>query len=412
MNEPFTVNAIQMRGINRSAVLEIIRRHTAIDRSSIARQLNLSLPTVMRIVDGLVRDDLVRYSGQKLRSGGRMSILVEFNPCQLIVGVDMSSTPFYGVVADLGGKIHDEITYPHDKTGEEAYQSLVNLIDALLEKARLTGYPIRGIGVGVPGITRYADGIVMGSTILDWKEFPLKTRLLAQFSMPVVVDNVVNLAAVGELWFGAGQNMRNLVVVTVGSGVGAGIIIDGMVYRGSHQAAGEIGHLLPGCSSVGQHFNGLGAMEEIISEAGIVKRAHRRLEEQPLPPGQVHPGCSDRAAHFACQKRETLSARDVFAAARQGQSWAQGVIDETVDYLAQAVASLSVTFDPDGIILGGGIAAEADLLIEPILHRLEGALPILPNLLVSTLGFHAVVMGTLINLLYSSSELYVVQKLV
>jgi predicted NBD/HSP70 family sugar kinase len=105
-----------------------------------------------------------------------------------------------------------------------------------------------------------------------------------------------------------------------------------------------------------------------------------------------------------------LRAEDIFNAARQGQDWARGIVDEVVDYLAVAIANLAVLFDPEIIILGGGVTRSADLLIEPILQRIQGCIPSLPRLVVSTLGRRAAVMGAITNILYSTADFYVVRK--
>ena len=388
-----TITASEMRGINRSAVLDIIRREGVISRSAITERLNLSLPTVMRIVDDLVQEGLVVPTDQKEWSGGRKRSLVRFNSAgHLTVGVDLGGTKMYGAVADLGGRVLHEVTLAHHGTsGEASYRGVVELIESLLSVAREEGGMLRGIGIGAPGVTYHEEGVVQWAPSLGWRDFPLKSRLKADFNLPVVVDNDVNLAALGELWFGAGQNADNLVVIAIGTGIGAGVVIDGAIYRGSHQAAGEIGYLIPERALLGRPYEGFGALEQIASGTGIAGRALQALGGE-AGPGQV-------------------TAEEVFAAARLRRPWASRIVDETVDYLAQAVAAMSLCFDPDMIVLGGGVARSADLLIEPILARLKGVLPVPPNLVASTLGYQAAVMGAILDLLHNTADFYVVRKM-
>jgi predicted NBD/HSP70 family sugar kinase len=314
-----------MRDINRSAILEIIRRESPIARSTIAQRLDVSLPTVMRIVDGLIDEGFVRLHGGTEWSGGRRRPLLEFNAeGRLIVGVDMGGTKMYGALSDLGGNILDEMNIArHGTSGEDSFNRLTTLIDTLLDSPRLAGRKVHGIGVGAPGITLHNEGIVTWANTLHWKDFPLKQRLSEIYPQVITVDNDVNLAAMGELWFGAGQNTQNMVMVAIGTGIGAGIIIDGALYRGASEASGEIGNMLPGCEFLGKNFEDFGALESVASEIGIAERARIALDGKRTT-----------------EELENLSAEDVFEAANQKQEWASVIINETVDYLAIAIANL------------------------------------------------------------------------
>jgi glucokinase len=198
----------------------------------------------------------------------------------------------------------------------------------------------------------------------------------------------------GELWFGAGQNIQNMILIVSGAGIGSGIIIDGALYRGASEASGEIGNFIPGRAFLGKNYQDFGALETVASGTGIVERARLKLKSRRDP-----------------AELEALTADDVFIAARQGQPWVVSIIDETVDYFAIAVANLTALFDPQLIVLGGSISPFGDLLIEPILGRLKGALPALPKLVVSKLGLRAGVMGAITNVLHNTSNFYVVHKL-
>ncbi len=391
-----TITAAEMRGINRSAILELIRRDSPIARTTIAQRLDVSLPTVMRIVDELVKEGFVRPQGATEWSGGRRRPLLEFNADGYIVlGVDMGGTKLYGALSEIGGRIIEEINMEREgASGEDCFTLLTRLIDTLLSSPALKGRKVRGIGVGAPGITHHREGIVKWAYALNWRDFPLKDRLAGRYHLPITVDNDVNLAALGELWFGAGQNAWNMVLITIGAGIGAGIIIDGTLYRGSSESSGEIGHMLPGREFLGKSFLDFGALESVSSVTGIVKQS--RLA---LPAGAA-------AASSAAASDEM-----VFEAARQGQDWAREIVDETVDYLAIAIANLSVSFDPELIVLRESTTHFADMLIEPILRRMQGVIPAPPKLVVSNLGLRATVMGAIVTVLHNTSNFYVVHKL-
>ena len=396
MSEQRTITAAEMRGINRSAVLELIRRESPIARTTIAKRLDISLPTVMRIVGGLMEEGFVRSHDGTEWSGGRRRPLLEFNADgSVVLGIDLGGTKMYGALSDLGGNILDEIDIGHhDTSGEESFSRLVALIDALLVSPRLEGRRVRGIGVGAPGITLHREGIVKWAFTLNWKDYPLKAKLLERYRLPITIDNDVNLAALGELWFGAGQNTRNMVLIAIGTGIGSGIIIDGALYRGASEASGEIGHMIPGREFLGRDYQDFGALESVASGTGIRERASSAFKSQ----GDL-------------ESADRLTAEQVFEAARQKQEWACRIIDETVDYLAIAISNLSVAFDPELIVLGGGVTNSADLLVEPILRRIQGMIPAGPKLVVSNLGLRATVMGAVVTVLHNTSNFYVVHKL-
>jgi len=390
-----TATASLMRSINRSTVLDLIRQNSPIARSQIAQRLNMGLPTVVRIVDNLMAEDLVRLHGTSESTGGRPRPLLEFNGnAHAVVGVDLGGRKMFGTVADLSGAIQHEVYMPYDRDGPgDPLERLCELIARLLEAPRPPGQRMRGIGIGAPGITLSPEGIVAWAPSLGWRHLPLKEILTDRFDLPVFVENDVNLAALGEWGFGAGRGVQNLVSIAVGTGVGAGIIIGGALHRGRNQAAGEIGYLPPGVEFLGRRYAQFGALESLTSWPGIADRARQflRKEGQPVP-------------------ADGLDAQAVFAAARKGEPWACRVVAETVDYLSLAVASVSALFDPDVIVLGGGAAHSADLLIEPILQRLEGVLLFAPRLVASPLGRRAAVMGAIMLVLNATTEHVVVNR--
>jgi glucokinase-like ROK family protein len=385
-----------MRDINRSAILEIIRRESPISRTAIADRLDVSLPTVMRIVDGLVAEGFVRPQGSSEWSGGRRRVLLEFNSDACVVlGVDMGGTKMYGALSDLGGNILDEVNIGHHGTsGDDSFNQLTSLIDNLLASPKLEGRRVRGIGVGAPGVTLHTEGIVTWAYTLHWDNFPLKAKLARRYDLPITVDNDVNLAALGELWFGAGQNAQDMILIAIGTGIGAGVIINGALYRGSKEASGEIGNMIPGREFLGKSYLDFGALESVASGTGIAGRARSLLKSERDP-----------------LELENLASEDVFDAARLKQEWAWQIINETVDYLAIAIANLVASFDPELIVLGGGVSRSADMLIDPIMRRINGIIPNPPKLVVSDLGLRATVMGAITNVLHNTTNFYVVHKL-
>lgn len=393
-SKAFTISATEMRSINRSTILEVIRTNSPISRTEISRRLEVSLPTVMRIIDQLTEENLVRPTGQMEWSGGRTRTMLEFNgSAHLCIGLDLGGTKLYGGVADLSGNIIYEAHIEHHQTqADESFQVLCEFIDKLLEYVNDTGLPLLGIGLGVPGATDQKTGNVKLAPSLGWFDFPLKTRLEERYHHPLIIENDVNLASIGELW-AQPNDVENLVLITIGTGIGAGVVINRILYQGSHHMAGEIGYTLPDRNLLGKAFSGFGALEQLASGNGIAMRARKILEGKRPE-----------------ESLESITAEEVFDAARKGEDWGCLILSETVDYLVQAIAFINQLLDPDVIVLGGGVSREADLLIQPILDRLQGSIPSLPKIEASRLGYQAVVTGSIMQFMRINGNKFLLQK--
>jgi glucokinase len=209
--------------------------------------------------------------------------------------------------------------------------------------------------------------------------------------MPVFVDNDVNLAVLGEHWFGSGRSVQNMMLISIGTGVGSGLIIDGALYRGHSQASGEVGYIVPDIHALGRPYRGFGVLESIISGTGIGHRAGQRC------------GASNGGPE--------LSAEEVFGAARAGEPWAQEIVEETIDYLALGIANINTLLDLELIVLSGGVARQSDLLIDGIHDRIDGVIPRIPCIKVSQLGRRATVMGAIVLVVHATDNYYVVRTL-
>jgi glucokinase len=343
----------------------------------------------MRILEELDRLGVVVRLEEQQYSGGRPRSLVSFNGVShAVIGLDLGGTKMYGTVADLCGTIQAEIYRTSVPSNPEENLNLtIEMIEELLQVPRREGQQVLGIGVGAPGVTLFEDGIVTWAPSLGWRNLPLRQILARRFGLEVVVENDVNLAALGEYGFGVAKGASSLVCLAVGTGIGSGIVIERKIYRGYHQSAGEVGYLLPSKEALGKPYEHFGALESLASGSGVVQRATELIRSQNLPIDV-----------------DTLTAEKVFDWARNGEPWAQAIVDETVDYLALIIAAISVVLDPEVIVLGGGVSRSADILVEPILNRLQGCLPAPVRLVVSNLGYRAAVMGAIMLVLDTSFE--------
>jgi predicted NBD/HSP70 family sugar kinase len=387
-----TGDATLLRRVNESAVLEVIRENGPVTRADMARRLRLSLPTITRIVTDLISDGLIREHSAGNSRGGRRPTLLEFNfRANLIIGVYIGRN-MVGGLADLNGAILKRATRP-SAPGEAGLNTLIDLICELQREAQALGIPLRGVGIGAPSIVEFPKGVVVLSPMLEWRDLPLRQILQEKLGLPVIVQNEINLLTLGESWRGAGRNIRNMACISLGAGIGAGLVIEGQIYSGHHFAAGEIGYAVPGERFLGRKYETYGCLESVAGSLGILRRLALRLAD-----GEV--SSLDRRA--ACDGRLTVDA--VFDAARNGDEVARAVVDETVDYWSIALANLACLVDPARIVISGELSEYGDLFLDRIRWRLQGLVPALPEVVVSDLGMDAAVLGAVALVMRETSD--------
>ncbi|MCL6613678.1 MAG: ROK family protein, partial [Firmicutes bacterium] len=247
----------------------------------------------------------------------------------------------------------------------------------------------RGIGVGVPGGVR-EGGVVQWAPALGWRNLALAEEIARKFPYPVFVENDVNLLALGEYWYGIGQGTRSLVCLAVGTGLGAGIVLDGQVYTGAHAAAGEVCNLVADISYLGRTYPGFGWLEGFVSGPALARRYASLLEEMGKGPhSEVLPN---------------VDAEVVFARAREGEPIACRVVEEFTRYLALALVSIVAVLDPEMIVLGGGVSESADVFRDRLVELCSPVLQVMPRVEVSRLGVDAGVMGAVALALHNTKE--------
>ncbi|MFZ5916240.1 MAG: ROK family protein [Chloroflexota bacterium] len=399
MTRPTSTEAVKHQ--NRSAILKLIREQGAISRVEIARALGLNPSTVSRLVDELMAQELViegNERGHSTHRGGRRSIALKCNPeAGYLIGVDLGGTNIVGGLATLDGEIVARCCgSSRSATGEVGDGSLQRLIDLAQDLIRQCPDPSRlwGVGVGAPAVTLSEEGIVTWAPALGWRDLPLKQIMEHALGLPVFVENDVNLAALGEHWCGAAQGVDDLVAIFIGTGIGSGVILGGKLYRGAGHAAGEVGYMVVDVDSLERRYDQFGCLETLASGSGIAVRARTRIE-------------TDRKTILASllgDDATALTAEAVFDAAREGDPVAGEVVDETVRYLALAVANVACVLNPEVIVIGGGVARSADMLLDGIRQKVDGVVPQVPRLVASALGKDAVVKGAFALVLRQVSE--------
>ncbi len=371
------------RRINQEAILRLLRQRGPLSRAQIARELGLNPSTVGRLVDPLLEVGLLQEMGAQAtgRQGGRPARLVRFNSqAGCIATLDLSGEIWQAALTDLNGEIVETFqAHPVPGDAQANLSVLEDLLHRMLDRPCRLGRPRpQGIGVGAPSIVLWESGTVVWAASLGWRDLPLKAWIEARWPVPVFVENDVNLLALGESWRGAGRGSRYLAVLAVGTGVGAGLVLDGRVYRGASEAAGEVGYLPPTPEALGRTYRGYGPLEEVAGLHGLVRRARESLEA---------------GASSVLAQADPLSSEAVFQAAREGDPLAVALMAEMADHLAMAVAALAVVLNPERILLGGQAVHAADLLLPALGDRLQGLVPSMPELDAAQLGDRAILVG-------------------
>lgn len=385
-----TMNGASMRRHNGARVLDAVRRHGSISRARLVRETKLSAPTVSALVDDLlVRKKLLRQAGVGKSTGGRRPVLIEFNADYgHVVGVDLGSTTIRLALADLNGRIVARHQVPTPRRSRQAVlDHLTGAIRTLMGEKRPASGKLLAIGIGAPGMTDVDKGIVISAVNLrGWVDVPLRDLLQDEFGVPVVVDNDVNMAALGEYWAGSAREASTFVFIALGAGVGAGIVVDGRLHRGTRWYAGEISHMQLDYRRWQEDFGEQGYLESHVGAAAIAALSERTLETRP-------PQAGDR----------TLPVH-LFEAARNGNREAQRAVEQLAVYLGTAVANVVTVLDPSLVVFGGGVSHAGAQLLDPVRSVVRRIVPNVPDLRVSALGDEAQLHGALYSVLQVAEQ--------
>ncbi len=369
-----------LRALNERTLLEYLRSHKPTTRAQLARATRLSKPTVSQALTGLEDAGLVRAVGQSKSSrGGRIAILYEPNPdAGYVVGVDVGRGWVRAAIANLAGDIIARIDKPNDAQSASALVALLSrLARNVVAEAGVSWSQVVHAVIGTPGVfDEPSKRVLFSSNLPEWGRHGLVTELQAAFGLSLSVENDANLSALGERSFGWGSSASTFVYITIGTGVGMGIVINGALYRGARGAAGEIGFLPFGLDEVLEESRKisdtwLGMFEEATSAEAIVRQA----QKLGLP--------------------ASLSARQIFDAAQQGDRKALAVVEQEGYRLASAIAVITAVLDPELIVLGGGIGQRGELLLPPLERRLRQLTPLRPRIVASKLGDDSVLLGSI-----------------
>ncbi|MFF2660729.1 ROK family transcriptional regulator [Kitasatospora sp. NPDC058032] len=364
-------NRQRLRSNNEWLLLERLRLGGPSSRAQLARDTGLSKPTVSAALAALEQAGLAREAGRFIPERGRTAVLYEPDPLAgHVLGVDIGRARLRVAVADLAGDIVARRSVPNEgRTANAVADAVVAAAHEAIAEAGVAAADIVHAVIGTPGVwDERRRGVRYATSLPGWGRPGLFDRIAAGLSTTITVGNDANLAALGEYTLGAGRGSgsRMFAYVLVGTGLGVGVVKDGEPLVGAHGALGEVG-LVP----LPPHADGTpgGTVEQAAAADAVVRTA--------LDLGMTGP----------------LTAKGVFDAARSGDPLAATAVHRAAGQLAYAVAVLSAVLDPDLIVLGGGIGAGADLLLDPLGQALGHLSPMRPTLAPSRLGEEAVLLG-------------------
>lgn len=335
-----------IREINQAIVLNAIRTRGALSRTEIAQMSHLGLPTVSAITAELIESGLLYERSTGASTGGRPRVLLALNAqAGHAVGVKLTEEMAYLVLTDLEATIvaRDE-TPIAGRTPQEIVTTLADAITALMPAAGNS--PVLGVGVGMAGVIDRNRALVRHATYSGWRDLAFGALLESRLNLPVVMDNDVNALAAAEQWFGAGRNASNFIVISLGRGIGMGMVLDGRLFRGTGGGAGEFGHMTivpngPPCAC-GKR----GCLEALVSDPAL-------------------------AAQSSAALRRPLTIQQAIAEAQEGNAELRSIFATAGRTLGMAAANVVNLLNPGLIIVGGEGTRAGALLLEPFRDSLR-----------------------------------------
>lgn len=346
-----------MRAINRFAIIHAIRDAGTISRVDLARRTGLSQATVTGITAELLGEGMLLEQASGRSEGGRRPVPLTLNPQgAYTVGVHLSVDQICVVLMDLQAgilKTHTKKLEPDNYLAEQMIEDLIESVQTCLWQADFTKKQISGIGVAIPGLIDSRTGFVHYVPNYKWNNIGLADRLHERMGVPVYVENSANTLAIFEQWFGIGRGTDNFLLITTEHGIGAGLVLDGKIYRGSNGIAGEFGHTVVDDTGPLCRCGQTGCLEAICGNNAILREAAEAIKRGEL---QLEGGILTIEAVLAEAKGGNAALRAIYA--RAGRT------------LGVGIGNMGKLFDPEKIIITGKGVLAGELLFGPMRETL------------------------------------------
>ncbi|PFO09323.1 transcriptional regulator [Bacillus sp. AFS076308] len=344
-----------MQELNRSIILDTIRKHGPISRSDIAKLINISPTTVTSAVNELIHEGVVREDGIGTSNGGRKPVLLRFDPnTRYVIGVSISNSFIKISEMNLEGSIlRKEIHSTNYQQGEEIISLTLQIIEHFLQsKENLEG--CEGVSIITPGIVDAGKGIVSYNTKLKLYDVPLKEMVEQQFGLPTYLDNDTNAFVLAENYFGSFGQYKDLVYITIGDGVGSGIMVNGKIIRGYKGSSGELGHTTIVKGGLKCECGNEGCLENYVNWPAIYSKIVTALMSR---------GKETIIKDLVGEDLNRITPEIFVRALNEGDSLCLQIMDEIVSHLSSGIINTIHLLNPEVIILSGEIVQENDLFV-------------------------------------------------
>ncbi|MBJ6360612.1 ROK family protein [Paenibacillus sp. GCM10012307] len=341
-----------VKKINKSIVLETIKKKSPLSRSQISELTGLHKGTVSSLINELIEEDLVFEIGHGLSSGGRRPVMLLFNQeAGYAIGVNLGVNFILVILTNLQGEVIDEKTTYFEQTSlDVVIPMLIEAIQAMIARAPKTTYGIIGIGIGVPGVLD-DKGTILLAPNLGWENVDLHRILTDAFQIPVTIENEANAGAIGEKEFGFGKEDANLIFVSVGIGIGTGILLNGEIYRGASGFSGEMGHFVIETNGKKCKCGSKGCWELYASENALIEQARQFLVDE--------------------SGDQTLDINTLVAMADSGSARVIHLFNQIGEYIGIGISNIINMFNPELIVIGNRLAVAEKWIKNPIMRIVE-----------------------------------------
>ncbi len=340
-----------LRDLNVNLLIELVRQGGPISRADLARQSELSAPTVSAIVAELLRRGIFSEVALAPSSGGRPPVLLRLDPkAGYVVGIKLRGDGLTTVVCDLEANVaaSAERDGQFIADPDAALAAIEQATRQVLREGKIAKSKVLGIGIGLSGLIDSARGTCRFSHLLDWSDVPIAEPLWRRLRLPVWVDNDVNTLAVAEKWSGEGIAARNFITLSVGRGIGVGIVVDRALYRGALGAAGEFGHMIVDPAGPRCECGRAGCLEALVGEAALVRQAGEQLGR-------------------------TVTTQELLALAGEGDLAVTRVLRAAGARLGLAVSNLVTLLNPELLIVCGEGTALGAAFFDPMAEAVRTA---------------------------------------
>jgi N-acetylglucosamine repressor len=339
-----------IKAMNRHLLLNIIRRESELSRTQLTEISGLSVGAVSQIINDLIDKNWVLETGEGDYTGGRRQMMLRLNPkAGYAIGLKLMENRVVCAVTDFGANIiqYQDQAVDFDSDPYALRNVLATVINQTITSSGLAHSQLFGVGIGLAGVIYPQSGVVHYSPYFGWRDVPLAELVQERLGLPVYVENDVNTLTISELLFGAGRHQNHFVVITIGRGIGMGIVINGQLYQGSKGGAGEIGHIVLDVARAQADNAESGSLESLAADPAVIRAVRGR------------------------ENGKAWTLNDVTAAAEAGDPAARAALERSGEYLGVGLASVINILSPTLIIVSGEGVSAGDFRLKPMMEALK-----------------------------------------